>query len=215
MAAQSSSSPSAPQPGLSGAPSETDRLTERDQISQNLDAVNGFYAREDGKISFWQRALERISDRMGQPAFLGLILLLVVLWITLNLAMHRLGYKELDPPPFFWLQGVIGLAALLTSTIVLTKQNRLGKLDEQRDHLDLKVTLLTEQKTAKLIELIEELRRDLPNVKNRHDPEASALIQPMSPDLILAALDERGDSDKKMDGVVDAADKSDPIDSNG
>ncbi len=98
------------------------------------------------------------------------------------------------------------MATLLTSTIVLTKQNRLGKLEEQRDHLDLKVTLLTEQKAAKLIELMEELRRDLPNVKNRHDPEASALIQSMSPDLILAALDERGEPGKMTDGAADFAD---------
>jgi len=36
------------------------------------------------------------------------------------------------------------------------------------------VSLLAEQKTAKLIALIEELRRDLPEVTNRHDPEAAA-----------------------------------------
>ncbi len=35
---------------------------------------------------------------------------------------------------------------------------------EQRAHLDLKVTLLTEQKAAKLIDLLEELRRDLPKL---------------------------------------------------
>lgn len=80
---------------------------------------------------------------------------------------------------------------MLTTTIVLTRQNRLAKVEEQRAHLDLKVTLLTEQKAAKLIDLLEELRRDLPNVKNRHDPEATALQQSMNPDLVLAALDER------------------------
>ncbi len=74
--------------------------------------------------------------------------------------------------------------------MVLIKQNRLDKLAEQRAHLDLKVTLLTEQKVAKLIDLLEELRRDLPNVRNRHDPEAIALKQSMNPDLVLAALDE-------------------------
>ena len=75
------------------------------------------------------------------------------------------------------------------------KQNRLAKLEELRAHLDLKVTLLTEQKAAKLIDLLEELRRDLPNVRNRHDPEAMALQQPMNPELVRAALDERKDVD--------------------
>jgi len=36
-----------------------------------------------------------------------------------------------DPPPFFWLQGIVSLGALLTATVVLTKQNRLAKLAEQ------------------------------------------------------------------------------------
>ncbi|HEX7612847.1 MAG TPA: DUF1003 domain-containing protein, partial [Candidatus Limnocylindrales bacterium] len=78
-----------------------------------------------------------------------------------------------------------------------TKQNRLAKLAEQRAHLDLKVTLLTEQKAAKLIDLLEELRRDLPNVINRHDPEAAELQQSMNPDLVLAALDEHGKPDER------------------
>ncbi len=123
--------------------------------------------------------------------FLGVILLLVALWMLANDALRRSGLAEFDPAPYFWLQGIVGLGALLTATIVLIKQNRLAKLEEQRAHLDLKVTLLTEQKAAKLIELLEELRRDLPNVRNRHDPEAAALKQAMNPNLVLAALDER------------------------
>ena len=82
--------------------------------------------------------------------------------------------------------------------MVLIRQNRLAKLEEQRAHLDLKVTLLTEQKAAKLIDLMEELRRDLPNVKNRHDAEAAALQQSMNPDLVLAALDERSEPDEPL-----------------
>lgn len=85
-----------------------------------------------------------------------------------------------------------------TATVVLSKQNRFAKLAEQREHLDLKVTLLTEQKVAKLIDLLEELRRDLPNVKNRHDPEAAVLKQSMNPELVLAALDELSEPDRHV-----------------
>ncbi|MFA7279337.1 MAG: DUF1003 domain-containing protein [Sterolibacterium sp.] len=167
--------------------------SERDQISQNIEAVFDFYTREDSKISRSQRILERISLYIGQPVFLGIILLFIAIWMLANDFSRLLGWVEFDPAPYFWLQGIVGLAALLTTTIVLIKQNRFAKLEEQRAHLDLKVTLLTEQKAAKLIDLLEELRRDLPNVKNRHDPEADALLQSMNPDLVLAALDERND----------------------
>ena len=164
--------------------------SDRDQIKQNIEAVQGFYTRENRKISRSQRLLERLSHIMGKPEFLGLILLVVVAWTLGNLGLGRLGLAQFDPPPFFWLQGAIGLGALLTATVVLTKQNRLAGLAEQRAHLDLKVTLLTEQKAAKLIDLLEELRRDLPNVKDRHDSSAAVMQQAMNPELVLAALDE-------------------------
>jgi uncharacterized membrane protein len=184
-----------PNPASTSSPSSasTSLPADRDQISQNISAVLDFYTREDDKISYWQRALEHLSNVIGQPAFLGLILLFVALWTLADTALRLLGQVEFDPAPFFWLQGIVGLGALLTTTVVLIKQNRLAKLAEQRAHLDLKVTLLTEQKAAKLIDLLEELRRDLPNVKNRHDPEATALQQSMNPDGVLAALDERAE----------------------
>jgi len=180
-------------PGVAAPPDPQNKPAEsdRDQLSRNIEAVLAFYAREEEKISRWQRTLERISLVIGQPVFLGFILLFVALWMLASIVLHQLGIAEFDPAPFFWLQGIVGLGALLTATVVLTKQNRLARLEEQRAHLDLKVTLLTEQKAAKLIDLLEELRRDLPNVRDRHDPDAATLQQPMDPDGVRATLDER------------------------
>ncbi len=164
--------------------------SEINQISQNIEAILEYYTLEEQKISGSQRMLESIGSFVGQPVFLGIILLFVTLWVSTNVWLRQFGITVFDPPPFHLLQGVIGLGALLTATVVLTKQNRLARLDERRSHLDLKVMLLTEQKTAKLINLLEELRRDLPNVKNRHDVEATMLQQSMSPDNVIATLDE-------------------------
>ena len=194
------SNPAVP-PASPPDPRDTPFESDRDQISQNIEAVLEFYTREGQKISRSQRILERISGLIGQPIFLGVILLFVALWMLANAVLRQFGMAEFDPAPFSWLQGIVGLGALLTATVVLTKQNRLAKLAEQREHLDLKVTLLTEQKAAKLIDLLEELRRDLPNVSNRHDPEAAALQQSMSPDRVLAALDERSEPDERLKPV--------------
>ena len=188
--------PAVPPPSPGDAPDKPSD-SERDQISQNIDAVLKFYTREEKKIGHWQRILEHVSSFIGQPMFLGFILLFVASWVIANIVLCLLGWPEFDPAPYFWLQGIVGLGALLTATVVLTKQNRLAKLEEQRAHLDLKVTLLTEQKAAKLIDLLEELRRDLPNVKNRPDPEAVVLQQSMNPGSVLAALDERSESDER------------------
>lgn len=193
MSHKQTASPVPPLDPLDGA-----AQTEHDQITQNIGAVLDFYSREDQKISLSQRLLERVSLVIGTPTFLGSILVFVVLWMLANLLLRRSGLAAFDPPPFFWLQGLVGLGALLTAAVVLSKQNRLAKLAEQRAHLDLKVTLLTEQKAAKLIDLLEELRRDLPNVKNRHDPEAAALQQSMNPDRVLAALDETSNPEEHL-----------------
>jgi uncharacterized membrane protein len=171
-------------PGKSSAPG-------LDQISQNIETILAFYSNDEQKISASQRVLEAISSSVGRPLYLGAIVLLAALWIFANVMAHHLGFAELDPAPFFWLQGLVSLGALLTTTVLLIKQNRLAKLEERRAHLELQVNLLTEQKTTKLINLMEELRRDLPMVRDRDDPEAAALQQPTDAVQVLAELDER------------------------
>ena len=61
------------------------------------------------------------------------------------------------------------------------RQERLAKLEARRLQLDLQVNLLTEQKSTKLIHLIEELWRGLPMVKDRHDLESEAMQRPTDP----------------------------------
>ena len=166
-----------------------------EHISQNIESILAFYRREEQKISDSQRLLETVGGFMGRPSYLATVLAFVALWLLANGLCALLGFQPLDPPPFFWLQGVVSLGALLTTTVVLITQNREAKLDEQRLELELQVNLLTEQKTTKLIHLLEELRRDLPMVKDRHDPEAAALQKPTDPKELLAALEERRDKD--------------------
>ena len=176
------------------APADTPEQSSKpdlDPIGQNIENILAFYLREEQNITRSQRALETISSALGRPFYLGAIVLFVALWILASVLMSQLGFVSFDPPPFPWLQGIVGLGALLTMIVVLIKQNRLAKLEERRAHLELQVNLLTEQKTTKLINLIEELRRDLPMIKDRHDPEATAYQQPTDPESVLAALGER------------------------
>jgi uncharacterized membrane protein len=90
---------------------------------------------------------------------------------------YHLGARSLDPPPFAWLQVAASISALLMTVTILTTQNRVAKLAQQRAQLDLQVNLIAEEKIAKIIALIEELRRDLPSVKNRKDSLAEAMTE--------------------------------------
>jgi uncharacterized membrane protein len=158
-------------------------------ISQNIEVIGDYNKREDERMGRAQRLLERLSAAMGRPLFLVALLAFVALWVTANLLALRIGFAPFDRPPFAKLQGLVSLAALLTTTIVLIAQNRLAKLEQRRQQLELQVNILTEQKTTKLIHLIEELRRDLPMVRDRHDPDAATLQQPTDTTQILTVLE--------------------------
>ena len=166
-----------------------------EHVSQNIDSILAFYRREEKKISDSQRMLEAVGGFMGRPSYLAAVLTFIALWLLSNVVCELLGVLTPDPPPFFWLQGIVGLGALLTTTVVLITQHREAKLEERRMELELQVNLLTEQKTSKLIHLLEELRHDLPMVRDRHDPEAAALQKKTHPEELLAALEERRDKD--------------------
>ena len=142
-------------------------------------------------MSAAQRRLEGISRSVARPAYIVGLLLFVAAWVSGNLLSGRFGLRSFDPPPFEWLQGLITFTALLTATVVLIAQSRQMRFAEQRAHLDLQISLLTEQKVTKLIHLLEELRGDLP-VRDREDPHVSVLKERTDANRVLSALKDAG-----------------------
>ncbi len=161
-----------------------------DLIGQNIETIAGLYSHAQRGLSRHQKVIERVTAFLGRPLFLYVIVLFVSLWIVLNLTLARSGMSSFDPPPFYWLQGIIALSALLMTNVVLITQNRQKKLTEQRRHLDLQINLLAEQKITKLITMVEELRRELPSSKGVHDPEIEAMMEFVNPHEVLATLDQ-------------------------
>jgi uncharacterized membrane protein len=173
--------------GLSGV---RDNLSDR--ISRNIESVAALEREHLDAAGPSQRRLERISRFIARPWYLVLILAFAMLWMVLNTLGPALGFISFDPPPYPWLEGLLSLIALLTTTVVLIAQNRQGRLEQQRSHLALQVTMLTEQKATHLIHLMEELRRDLPMVRDRHDPQAHSLQTGADAAEVVIALREGG-----------------------
>ena len=55
----------------------------------------------------------------------------------------------------------MGLLALYVTVLILTTQRRDDQLASYREQLTLELAILGEQKSAKIISLLEELRRDI------------------------------------------------------
>ncbi len=73
---------------------------------------------------------------------------------------------------------------------MLIRQNRMSQLNSQHAHLDLQVNLLADEKSSKIIQMLEELRRDLPNVHDRPDQEAEELAQRTDTQAVLSMIED-------------------------
>jgi uncharacterized membrane protein len=158
-----------------------------DLVVKNVETIHQHQSQHQLNSKTHHRALDKIGAVFGMPQFLyGQIVFFTVWIICSNLANRDIipkNFPIFDPD----YQG-LEVASLLTSTGVLVYQTRQGKISEERSHLMLQLNLATEQKIAKLISLVEELRTDLPNVENRDDVEAEAMMQAIDPEAILEVI---------------------------
>ena len=160
-------------------------------VEDTAQAVARFHTLHEAEASPLQRLIERTTRRAGSPAFVTLLTVCVIGWIGFNLGLIASGRTPIDKPPFFWLQGAVALTALYMTVLILTTQRRDDELAAMRDQLTLQLSLLSEQKSAKIIELLEELRRDDPYITDRQDDHADALSEPADPNAVLDALKEQ------------------------
>jgi uncharacterized membrane protein len=137
-----------------------------------------------------QRAVDRLTAVVGWPGFVGVLIAAIALWILGNLAITALGGQPVDPPPFFWLQDALAAGALIVAALILTTQRREDQLSSHRGQLVLELAILNDQKCSKIIELLEESRRDNPMIGNRDDEEARTMSTPADANLVLGAIKE-------------------------
>ena len=67
------------------------------------------------------------------------------------------------------------------------------RLASRREQMTLELAFLSEHKTAKIIALLEELRLDSPDVKNRVDNEAAAMARPSDTRAVRDAIKDTHD----------------------
>lgn len=163
-----------------------------EQVVKNIEAIIGFQAKQELKTPWRDRIVEKVAAFFGKSEFLYLQLFFFTSWaICTHFAP---GLLPFGLPPFDAEAMGIDIAALLIATGVLVQQSRQDKLAEQRSHLTLQINLLTEQKIAKLIELMEELRTDLPTIRDRYDLEAQIMQKATDPQIVLDILRENLES---------------------
>ncbi|MBV8937571.1 MAG: DUF1003 domain-containing protein [Alphaproteobacteria bacterium] len=114
---------------------ENDALRPRSRSEAITDAIGGF---------------------VGTVSFVVAQLIVSAGWIVVN-AGKVPQLAPFDPFPYPLLSSITSLEAVLLTAFVLMKQNRMGMVADRRDHLDLQVNLLTEQRATQIIHMLDRL----------------------------------------------------------
>jgi uncharacterized membrane protein len=163
---------------------------------ENLDVLADFKNQEEAQLSGAQALIEKISSFFGNPSYFAFVLAFIVFWVLVNLWGLHDGWRHVDEPPFSALQGLVSSNALLLTIAVLIRQNRMARVAEHRSHVDLQVNLLTEQKVTKILQLVDELGRELtelrrPPESHRPDAEVAELSKPADAHALMHAIKEK------------------------
>jgi uncharacterized membrane protein len=171
-------------------------------IEETIQAIARLQDRHRQSATPLQHGVDQLTAIIGRTSFVGGLTVVLLLWIGWNILATQLRLPAFDTPPFNWLQGATGVLALYITVFILTTQRRENELSELREQLNLELVITSEQKTAKVIQLLEELRRDMPQVHNRLDPEAVAMARPADPEVMLEAIRETQEIGQTADPIA-------------
>jgi uncharacterized membrane protein len=177
-----------------------------EHIAQSVDELAEIHLAHYRSASALQRAIDRLTALIATPAALMTLSVGVIVWI---LAIAAKGSRAVYHPSFGWLGLIATCSALLVAVLILVTQRREDQLADRRGQLTLELAILADKKSAKIIALLEELRRDHPQVSNRPDPVSAEMATPTDVPTVLAAIDERagapGAPSEDADGGEDPA----------
>ena len=100
---------------------------------------------------------ERIADSVGVFAgsltFVLVHLLLLIVWLLVN-SGEISGVRPFDRYPFSLLGVIVAVEAVILSSFILMRQNRMMRRGERRDHLNLQVDLLAEKEITTVLQMV-------------------------------------------------------------
>ena len=157
-------------------------------VAETIQSIALLHAEHHRKSTLAERIVDQLTLLVGRPTFLLALLAAALLWMVANMTILFGGGAPLDPPPFPWMELFLTATALIIAVMILTSQSRADRFANLREQMTLELASVTERKVAKVIELIEELRRDSPTLKNRTDHEARQMSVRTSPGEVLIAI---------------------------
>ncbi len=138
-----------------------------------------------------RRLTDRIADTVGgftgSITFVIVHLLIFTAWFLINTGLVP-HVKRFDPFPFILLSMIVSVEAVLLSTFVLMKQNRMQQKTDIRDHLNLQIDLLAEKEVTKSLQLLRAIAEKV-GVDERNDAELDEMANTTSVDSLAEQIE--------------------------
>jgi uncharacterized membrane protein len=122
----------------------------------NIEAIAKMEHDSLGRRTLTERVSDVITKLVGNPGFLLAQMLLLTGWILVNLRIIP-GVKPFDPFPFGALALIVSTEGVFLTIFVLVRQSRMARQSERRSHLDLQVSMLSEQELTTIIQILQKL----------------------------------------------------------
>ena len=120
----------------------TDKEIDEEHFIHQLLSENTLYnIYEDKKISFGQKAADKLAEFAGSWGFVISFMIILIIWITANM---RLLSMPFDPYPFILLNLVLSCVSALQAPLIMMSQNRQEQKDRERNEMEYKINLKSE-----------------------------------------------------------------------
>ena len=160
------------------------------QSQSHIDSI----VRQEEEALERRSSSERLADGVGLFAgsltFVALHFVLLIVWLVVNSSKIP-GVRPFDPYPFSLLGVIVAVEAVILSSFILMRQNRMMQRGERRDHLNLQVDLLAEREITKLLQMVRAICGHMGLQNIMADKEIRELSQTTSIESLSQALEDR------------------------
>ena len=153
---------------------------------RNIDSIvqleQGFL-RERTTLDVWS---DKITTFAGSIYFVIAHVLLIFAWVMVNVVPGL----DFDEYPFQFMNLVLAVEAVFLSTFVLMSQNRQNRQADRWAHIDLQISLLAEQESTKMLQMLQQICDRLGLDKVANDKELKEMIKTTHVETLAGDLDQ-------------------------
>ncbi|MBZ7927201.1 DUF1003 domain-containing protein (plasmid) [Ensifer adhaerens] len=169
-----------------GGTGATDTSDGEAQLERNIRAILRRRSQQEQARTTQDRVAQGLTRFAGSMTFVYLHVAIFGAWIVTNLGI--LPGSPVFDPTFAVLAMVASVEAIFISTFVLISQNRMANRDDERDDLNLQISLLAEQEATHVLTLVSAIAERL-GVSSNVDGDIGGLASPTTPEEVIVELE--------------------------